>query len=149
VVAAAPIAPDELIARFPGVLIDLDNYGFYQARLERRLVINRCGSCHAWHHPPKPICPTCWSRDVQPTEISGRGTVHLLIFLHQGPPAPGVDYTNPHPVATVELVEQPGLRFTTTIIGAPNDQLRIGMPVQLDWIERAGNPFPVFRPTST
>jgi uncharacterized protein len=68
----------------------------------------------------------------------------MAIFLHQGPPAPGVDYSTPYPVVTVELDEQVGLRFTSTVVDARNDEIRIGAPVRLDWRERAGSPMPVF-----
>ena len=79
-------------------------------------------------------------------EVSGRGTIHLLMVLHQGPPATGVDYGSGHPVVTVELDEQPALRFTSTVTpDFPADQLRIGAPVTLDWIYRDGAPMPVFR----
>ena len=67
--------------------------------------------------------------------------------LHQGPPAPGVDYAaGPYPVVTVELDEQPGLRYTSTVVNCPADEVAIGMPVQLTWIDRNGAPFPVFEP---
>ena len=69
----------------------------------------------------------------------------MAIFLHQGPLAEGIDYSTPHPVVTVELDEQPGLRISSTVIGAPNDQITIGRRVTLDWIERGGVPMPVFR----
>jgi uncharacterized OB-fold protein len=82
---------------------------------------------------------------VVPTAVSGKGSIFMAIFLHQGPPAEGVDYSTPHPVVTVELVEQPGLRVTTTVIGSPNEHITIGAQVELDWIERAGVPVPAFR----
>jgi uncharacterized OB-fold protein len=69
----------------------------------------------------------------------------MAIFLHQGPPAPGVDYSTPYPVVTVELEEQAGLRFTSTVVGAANDDIVIGAPVTLDWIDREGVPVPAFR----
>ena len=139
----------ELVDRFPRMRIDHDNKEFYRGWLQRRLLMNRCAACGQWHHPPKPICPHCWSADVHPTEVSGRGTIHLLMLLHQGPPAPGVDYSaGPHPVATVELDEQSALRLTTTIIDCPVDDIAIGQSVELAWIERDGAPFPVFRPTT-
>ena len=73
--------------------------------------------------------------------------IHLAMLLHQGPPAPDVDYAKgPHPVVTIELEEQEGLRFTSTVVDCPLDQVRIGLPVELDWIQRFDAPFPVFRP---
>lgn len=91
------------------------------------------------------MCPQCWSWNVVATEVSGRGTIHLLMVLHQGPPAEGVDYDAGHPVVTVELEEQEALRFTSTVVGTPVDELEIGAGVELDWIDRGGSPLPVFR----
>jgi hypothetical protein len=134
-----------LVERFPGVGLDHVNKRFYSGLLERELRLNRCADCGWWHHRPKPVCPKCWSKNLVPTPVSGRGTIHLAIFLHQGPPADGVDYASPHPVVTVELDEQPGLRFTSTVVDAPNDRITIGEAVVLDWTERDGRPHPVFR----
>jgi len=79
-------------------------------------------------------------------EVSGNGTIHLLMQLHQGPPTDGVDYRDGYPVVTVELEEQESLRFTSTVTDDfPAEELRIGTAVQLDWIERDGTPMPVFR----
>jgi uncharacterized OB-fold protein len=140
------ISDSQLVDRYPGVRIDHTNKHFYRGLLDRELRLSRCGDCGWWHHRPKPICPRCWSSNVVPTPVSGRGTIHLVIFLYQGPPADGVDYAaGPHPVVTVELEEQVGLRFTTTVVGSSNDDIVIGAPVELDWIERDGRPFPAFR----
>jgi uncharacterized OB-fold protein len=140
------VVDDEaLAALFKGQPVDHDSKAHFRGRLQRRLLLNRCEDCGQWRHPPRPVCPACWSSNVRPTEVAGTGTIHLLIFLHQGPPAEGVDYATPHPVATVELDEQPGLRFTSTVVGAPNEAIAIGRRVRLDWIERAGAPMPVFR----
>lgn len=143
---ASSITDKELLARLPDTQIDHDNKEFYRGWLDRRLLINHCGACGNWFHPPRPICPSCWSRDVVPTEVSGRGIVHLLVRLHQGPPTDGVDYSTPHPVAVVELAEQVGLRFGSTVINCPLEEIRIGMPVRLTWVVRFNEPYPVFEP---
>ena len=136
-----------LVERFSYVRIDHDTKHLYRGWLEERLLINRCDDCARFHHPPKPICPSCWSSSLTPTEVSGRGVIHLTILLHQGPPAPDVDYAKgPHPVVSVDLEEQEALRFTSTVIDCPLEEVRIGLPVELAWIDRFGTPFPVFRP---
>jgi uncharacterized protein len=142
------ISDRDLLDAFPDTLINYDNKEFYRGWLEHRLLLNRCEDCGRWHHPPRPMCPDCWSRNVVPTEVSGRGSVYLLIKLHQGAPAPDVDYSTPHPVATVELVEQEGLRYTSTVVNCPLEEIRIGRPVRLTWIERWGAPYPVFEPSA-
>ena len=68
--------------------------------------------------------------------------MYLLTFLHQGPPAPGVDYAGGFPLAAIELAEQPGLRVEATVIGCPRDRLRVGLEVELTWIARDGQPWP-------
>lgn len=142
------ITDAELVQRFAGQPVSHDTAAHYRGRLEHKLLINRCGSCGHRQQPPFPICPRCWSSDVVATEVNGSGTIHLVVFLHQGPPSPGVDYSTPYPVVTVELDEQPGLRFTSTVVGADNDDIAIGKRVVLDWIDRAGAPMPVFRLTT-
>src|SRR4051812_29608420 len=142
----ADFSDDEVIMKFPGILLTKDNIAHYRGLLRRKLLINRCQQCGLWRHPPRPICPACWSRDVHPTAVSGRGVLHMVIFLHQGPPAPGIDYSTPHPVATVSLAEQVGLRYTSTLAGLPTEQMQIGLPVELIWIDRGGRPVPAFGP---
>lgn len=141
----ATVSDEDLVARFAGHPLDHDSAAHYRGRLERRLLLNRCTQCALWHHPPRPVCPGCWSSEVEATPVVGGGTIHLAVFLHQGPPAPGVDYAVPHPVVTVELDEQPGLRFTSTVVDADQSDIHIGDRVVLAWADRAGTPLPVFR----
>jgi uncharacterized OB-fold protein len=128
------------------VRIDHDNKYFYWGLLHRRYLVNHCDVCGRWHTPPYAMCPSCWSREVTPTQITGTGRIELLTFFHMGPPAAGVDYTTPYPLAAIELAEQPGLRVTATIVNCAEEEIEHGMPVRLTWIERAGNPFPAFEP---
>jgi uncharacterized protein len=138
------VSDDELVQLFSGEAITHDNAAHYRGRLRRELLMNRCRDCRRWHAPPKPICPDCWSSQLSAEPVSGEGVIFMAILLHRGPPAPGVDYSTPYPVVTVELDEQPGLRFTSTVVGADNKDIRVGAAVRLDWSERAGAPMPVF-----
>ncbi len=140
-----PVTDQELVARYPGHPVDLDSAAHYRGRIERRLLINRCDDCGAWHHPPMPICPSCWSASITPTEVSGSGTIHLMMLLHQGPPAEGVDYATPYPIVTVDLDDAPGVRFTSTVLGADDADIAIGRRVSLDWFERGEAVIPAFR----
>jgi uncharacterized OB-fold protein len=146
-VPASDLSDADLVAGYAPLTVDRDTAAFYRGWLDKELRMNRCDDCGRWHHPPRAMCPRCWSWNVTPTAVSGRGTIYLLILLHQGPPAEGVDYSaGPYPVAAVDLEEQPGLRFTTTIVGAPPESLAVGQAVELAWRERNGLPFPVFQP---
>lgn len=136
----------EVLERFPEVRLDHIGKRYYQGLLRRELLAHRCGACGRWHTPMRPLCPYCWSFDVGPAPLSGRGTVYLLTLLHQGPPAGGVDYSGGFPLAAIELAEQTGLRVEGTIVDCPRAELRVGLPVELTWIDRDGAPWPAFRP---
>ena len=138
----------ELLELFAGHGVYRDNAAQYRGRLDGRLLINRCADCDRYHQPPRPMCPSCWSFQVVPTPVSGRGTIHLLMHLHAGPPADGVDYSNGgHPVVVVELEEQQHLRVTGTVHGFDLDGPSIGGAVELDFLDRGGVPIVAFRPS--
>lgn len=145
---SAEIRDEQVLQSFPDVRLDHRNKHFYRALLDHELVAARCRDCGTWSTPLRSICPECWSKDVAVTPVSGRGRIHLLILLHQGPPARDVDYATPWPLAAVELQEQPGLRFVGTVVDCSPERLRIGLPVELTWIERDGAPWYAFRPAA-
>ena len=135
------ISDEELLWLFRGYPVDHDTAAHYRGRLQRRLLINRCASCGTWHYPPRPVCPSCLSDHVVATPVSGRGTIYMVVFLHQGPPVEGIDYrSRPYPIVTVELDEQPGLRFSSTVASSPNEEIQIGRRVHLDWTTGAEFP---------
>ena len=52
-------------------------------------------------------------------------------------------------MAVVELVEEPGLRLTSTVIDCPREEIRGGMALEVVFQEVVpGLTLPVFRPTS-
>jgi uncharacterized OB-fold protein len=143
------VSDSEVFERFaPPAWIDRDNIDFLRGFLEHRLLINKCGNCGTWSQPPYPVCPSCQSLDVHPTEVSGRGVIFTFTILHTGG-TPGVDYKPGHPVAVIDLEEQDGLRATGTIVNCAHEDIRIGMPVELTWIERNGADIPAWQPAST
>ena len=124
---------DELLDAWPGVRIDHDNLAFYRGLLNQLLLVNRCEDCGHWHHPPRPVCPRCWSSAVSATEVKGDGFVAIITILRQGRSRPGVDYTQGHPLAAIELDEQPGLRVAGTIVGSAPTDIAVGDRVRMVW----------------
>lgn len=142
------VSDSEVIQRLPRSWVDHDNIEFFRGLLQRRLLLNRCQDCATWYHVPWPGCPRCWSEDVRPTEVSGRGVIHSMTTSLLAP-APGRDEPEEHCVALVELEEQEGLRVALTVVGrSSDDDVRIGSAVQLTWIERDGEPLPAVQPIS-
>ena len=137
---------ESLLEAWPGIRLDADNADYFRGLLEHKLLIQRCRDCRRWHHPPRSVCPRCWSRDVAAEPVSGRGTIALLTVLRQGPPFPGVDYAAGHPIIAVELEEQKGLRVAGSVVDAQLEQLQVGAAVELCFRDVAGRPpTPEFR----
>jgi uncharacterized protein len=130
---------------FPDIHITRDNITHYRGLIGRRLTINRCGDCRTWIYPHRPMCPQCWSWNVNPREVSGLGRVYMFTRLHQLRD-PAAQVYEPIPVAAVELVEQQGLRYLSRIVGCAADEIVHDMPVELTWIDIDGRDWPAFRP---
>jgi len=122
------------------------NRAFWQGGGSGMLQIVRCTACGWWLHPPAPVCPACWSGDVAPQPVSGRGTVWSFT-INRYRWVPG--FEPPYVVASVELVEQPGLRFTTNVIDCAFDELRCGLEVEVVFAHHGDVWVPLFRPART
>lgn len=128
----------------PRPALNLDNRFWFDAARQQRLVVQRCTSCKALRHPPGPCCPTCRSFGWDTVEASGQATLYSFVVAHH-PRHPAFDY--PLVVAVVELEE--GTRLITNLVGATPDEIRIGMPLTLEWLEADPElTLPVFRPAS-
>ncbi len=117
---AAPAAPRRL--RSPR---GHDNGWWWEGVDEGKLLIQRCSSCGALRHPPRPMCGECQSLEWEAVESTGRGTVYSYTVLHH-PPIPGYDY--PLPVALIDLEE--GTRIVSNVTGCKPEDVHIGMRVE-------------------
>jgi len=118
-----------------------ENGAFWTGGRDGELLIIRCTSCGYWIHPPTPRCPHCLSDAVEPQAVSGRGTVYSYTINRQAW-VPGLEV--PFVIAMVELYEQPGLRLMTNIVDCPTEEVEIGMPVEVAFVERGEAFIPVF-----
>ena len=121
-------------------LIDSENEFFWTSGAEGVLRFVCCEDCSYYIHPPVPECPRCASRRVSPRAVSGVGEVHSYTVNHQawdGDPSPYV-------IALVALAEQDGLRLTTNLVDVDIDEVRIGMPVQVQFEQHGDVWFPLF-----
>jgi len=119
-----------------------DNQFWWEGIDRGELLIQKCGSCGELRHPPRPMCPSCQSKEWESIVSSGKGTVYSHVTLHY-PEVPGYEY--PCSVAVVDLEE--GTRFVSNVVGCDPDEVHIGMPVQAS-IEEMDPEFKmaVFRP---
>ncbi|MCX5146802.1 OB-fold domain-containing protein [Streptomyces sp. NBC_00320] len=148
----APAAPrgKKPAARRPRPVVNRDNQGFWDGVADHKLLIQRCTACATLRFPWLPGCNACASLDWDTVEASGAGTVFSYVVMHH-PPFPAFTAhenaaagAGPYAVALVELAE--GVRMVSNITGVPYDKVRIGLPVQLEFLRvDEGLELPVFR----
>ena len=116
---------------------------FWQGASAGELRLARCSACGYFIHPAGPRCPHCGSADLTWEPVSGRGTlfawtVSLQAFL------PGLQ---PYCVALVQLDEQADLRLTSQLVDGSVADLRVGLPVEVVFVDAADDlRLPFFRP---
>lgn len=127
---AAPdgAAPDPDPALRPRPAINADNQYFWDGARAHELRVQTC-ECGR-HFFPTPRCPGCGGFDLGWIVASGRATLYSWAVPHH-PQASGFRY--PVLVGLVELDE--GTRLVSNIVGCAGDDLRIGMPLELCWLD--------------
>ena len=111
-----------------------------------RLVIQKCDNCSEFQFYPRGICANCWSNDIKWYNATGRGTVWSFTVTYQNR-TPGFAEDVPYVLALVELEE--GVRMFTNIIDCQPTDVRIGMDVEVTFVQ-ANNQIsiPYFKPAS-
>jgi uncharacterized OB-fold protein len=128
----------------PAPLVTEDSAAFWDAVDDGRLVAQQCAQCGRLRHPPRPMCPECHSLAVELTALSGRGVVYSYAVLHH-PQHPAFDY--PVLAALIDLDE--GIRVVSNLVGIEPDDIRIGLPVEAEFVSTDGDHrVPVFRPVA-
>jgi uncharacterized protein len=128
--------------RRPRPALTQDNAFWFEGARQHRLLIQRCKQCGTLRHPPRPMCAECRSYEWDVVDASGRGTVYSFVVNHY-PQVPAFDY--PLAVGLIELEE--GTRLVANVIGIDPGDIRIGMPVEVEWVDHDPDlTLPVFRP---
>lgn len=110
----------------PGITEDSEPY--WEGTRHGELRAQRCADCGHLRFPPAILCPKCLSERGEWQRLSGRGTIYTYIIVHR-PQHPAFFADAPYNVAIVELEE--GLRMHTNIVEGANEELHVGMPVEV------------------
>lgn len=105
-----------------------DNRFFWEGLSAHELRIQRCARCFALQHPPAPMCMGCHGFEMDSIVASGRGSIHSFVVAHH-PPVPPFAY--PNVIVLVDLEE--GTRLVSRLVGVAPDDVRIGMPVAVEF----------------
>lgn len=105
---------------------------FWEALREHRLVLQRSKLTGSFLYYPREVSPFGVRDELEWQELSGRGTVYSFTIARR-PTAPQWNGDVPYVIAIVELEEGP--RLTANVIGCAADDVRIGMPVEADYVD--------------
>ena len=131
-------APEKLLP-----LPDEASAPFWEGATHDRLMLMRCAHCGAWRLPARAHCDECLADQVTWERASGRGIVRTFGIMHQAyHPAWNADL--PYGIAIVELEEGP--RMPASIVGVSAADLRVGMPVVVEFEHHSDVSIPRFRP---
>lgn len=114
---------------------------YWDAASRHELSIQHCDDCSRFYFYPRPFCPRCGSANVSWRTASGDATVNSFV-INRRPVPPFA--SEPQVIALVDLAEGP--RMLTNLVGfdEPTD-IRLDMPVHVDFVARGEITLPVFR----
>jgi uncharacterized OB-fold protein len=131
---------------YPKPLTEGDGAPFWEFCRRHELRVQRCESCGHYRHHPRPRCPNCRSDDFAWAECSGTGSVYSYTICHP-PVLPAFADAVPYNVAVIELAEGPFM--VSNIVDCPNEDLFVGMAVELCFVEIDEElTIPQFRPVT-
>ena len=132
----------------PLPLVDAVTRPFWEAAANKRLIVQRCSSCHAYVWTPRPTCGECGDDKLEWTAMSGRGKVYSYTVIRQvvGHAASRVFGRDiPYVVAWVDLEEGP--RFISNLVDCDIESMAIGMDVTVVFEQASPDIWlPKFRP---
>ncbi|MFP3985440.1 MAG: Zn-ribbon domain-containing OB-fold protein [Candidatus Bathyarchaeia archaeon] len=100
---------------------------FYKFVKEEKLMGAKCNQCGQLLVPPKPMCPTCFSKNLSWKELPKKGKLLTYTVIHVAPKR--FQHLTPYAVGIVKLEEDaqlPGI-----IKNVHPDKLRVGMTLAI------------------
>lgn len=117
---------------------------FFDGAKQRRLMVQRCKACQAYHMPVRTLCDACLSHDLEWVQASGKGEVYTFAYMHYLY-HPGFQKEIPYNLTVVQLAEGPLME--TNLVGVKRGEIKIGMPVEVTFEDVGeGVTVPKFRP---
>ncbi len=92
-----------------------------------RLQGKRCKDCGTLSFPPRIVCRKCKSRNIEPYQFIGKGTLYCFTRIYQAPDK--FDQTTPYMVGLIDLEE--GVRITAQLTDVRREDVEIGMELEM------------------
>jgi uncharacterized OB-fold protein len=102
---------------------------FYKFIAQGKLMAGKCTHCGKIHLPPRPLCDNCYHQTFTWTPMPNKGTLLTYTVIHVAPEQ--FQHLAPYAVGIIQL--ENGSKLPGMITGVPNDQLKIGMNLTIDF----------------
>jgi uncharacterized OB-fold protein len=114
--------------------LNYDTKDYWEGCARKELIIARCQDCKYWIHPPKALCPVCWSDNIGREKASGEATIFTFTVM---PPRGEGGRTNV--TVWAELAEQARLFLIGDLEEGYVEGIEIGDPLNLVWVDFHGS----------
>jgi len=107
---------------------------------ERKIMGSKCKKCGALALPPRPICISCFCREMEWVQFKGTGRLAAFTSIVVTPPSmakEGFSRSNPYVVGVVELDE--GVKTVARIVevdAKKPEHIKVGTPLKAEFLER-------------
>lgn len=111
---------------------------------ELKIMGSKCKNCGASALPPRPICISCFGKEMEWVEFKGNGKLAAFTSIAVAPPymaKEGFNRNNPYIVGVVELEE--GVKTVARIVGIDAkkpEQIKVGTSLKAEFIEKGKGP---------
>ncbi len=107
---------------------------------EMKIMGSKCKKCGSLAFPPRPICISCFGREMEWMRFKGTGKLAAFTCITVAPPSmakEGFNRTNPYIVGVVELDE--GVKTVARIVGMDAkkpEQIEVGTPLRAEFLRK-------------
>jgi uncharacterized OB-fold protein len=112
--------------------MEIDTAGYWEGCRAHELRIQRCTRCKTYRHTPAPVCYECHSFEHEYVTSNGVGEVYTYTIIHHAV-IPLVAQLVPYNAVVVQLLDCGGAKIMSNLVDVPNDEITIGMRVEVTW----------------
>lgn len=125
--------------------LPFNSTSYYHLLSEYKLMGSRNRTSGKFYFPPRPICTTSYTDDMDWEELSGKGEIIAFTVITVPPThmiEAGYSRENPYCAAIVRLQEGPAIsaQIFGLDLSLPEEDIKIGTPVKATFIERGEGP---------
>lgn len=100
---------------------------YWEGLLNDKIVLQKCGDCGAFTHPPGPQCTSCLSSNRKYVALSGRGSIYTYTVTHR---AMHPEFKKDAPYIIVYVQMEEGIKLASWLTGIDPKDVKIGMQVE-------------------